>query len=211
MAPIKGSPFRLLPLKVGESKVYRIHLLSNCKHIISGLESVMQLIYKICYFTEQKNRWKWIVTTSATTLSNKMNRVRIRRLQVKYCLKLQGPHDFGDCLAVNLPISASMLVDLGSGLGHLPRRVLHRLGATSPRTLVVAVESDARLHETALQMEAKEPHPERRLVRLFAHVEKDEVCLLKEKWVALNLGYSGRYHNFMGLEVTLIGMRITWG
>ncbi|KAL5103889.1 Phosphatidylinositol-glycan biosynthesi clas F protein [Taenia crassiceps] len=92
----------------------------------------------------------------------------------------EGPHDCGDCLAVNLPIFASMLVDLGSGLGHLPRRVLQRLGVTSPGLLVVAVEADPRLHDTALQMEAKESHPERRLVRLFARVEKDEVCLFRE-------------------------------
>ncbi|KAL5962865.1 Protein RRNAD1 [Taenia solium] len=96
----------------------------------------------------------------------------------------EGHQNPRDCLAVNLPTSASMLVDLGSGLGHLPRRVLQRLGVTSPGALVVAVESDARLHETALQMEAKEPRPERRLVRLFARVEKDEVCLFREKLFA---------------------------
>lgn len=113
-----------------------------------------------------------------------MNKVQSRQLQVVHCLPLLGPQDSRDYLSVNLPTSASMLVDLGSGLGHLPRRVLQRLDLMSLRPLVVAVESNAMLHDTALQMEAKEPHPGRRLIRLFAHVEKDEVCLFKEKLFA---------------------------
>uniref|UniRef100_A0A0R3X676 Methyltranfer_dom domain-containing protein n=1 Tax=Hydatigena taeniaeformis TaxID=6205 RepID=A0A0R3X676_HYDTA len=96
----------------------------------------------------------------------------------------EGPHDSQGYLSVKLPTSASVLVDLGSGLGHLPRRVLQRIGTTLPGTLIVAVESNPVLHAKALQLESKKPHSERRLIQLFAHVEKGEFGQFKEKLVA---------------------------
>lgn len=80
-----------------------------------------------------------------------------------------------DIKSLHLPLSVAALVDLGSGLGHLPRRVLQRLEEGSSAIQGVAVEGDSNLHSTALEMELKEPVPEKRLIRILARIEKNSI------------------------------------
>nr|CDS25913.1 hypothetical protein HmN_000625200 [Hymenolepis microstoma] len=76
---------------------------------------------------------------------------------------------------VELPLLPIAFVDLGSGLGHLPRRVMQRLGTECSNILGIAVEADPKLHSTALSMESKELEPKKRLIRVLARIEKSTI------------------------------------
>ena len=82
---------------------------------------------------------------------------------------------------VDLKISVPFLVDLGSGLGHLPTRVMERLGTASSCTTSFAVESDSDLHSTALKMGMSYPHAEKRPIRIFTRVEKERLQQLMDQ------------------------------
>ncbi|KAM3181287.1 hypothetical protein ACTXT7_014664 [Hymenolepis weldensis] len=82
---------------------------------------------------------------------------------------------------VKLHLSAMALVDLGSGLGHLPRRVMQRLGTNCSSIRGVAVEADPKLHSTALNMESKEQEPNKRLIRVLARIEKTSIDQFKSQ------------------------------
>lgn len=73
------------------------------------------------------------------------------------------------------------MVDLGSGLGHLPCRVMQRLDLSTLDITSVAVEADADLHCSALKMDMKCPDPERRPIRLLACVEKEGLNQLMDE------------------------------
>ncbi|VDD76648.1 unnamed protein product [Mesocestoides corti] len=84
---------------------------------------------------------------------------------------------------VSTGIEFNALVDVGSGLGHLPRLVMQRLraGDATPRRRVVAVEADAKLHNSAVDMEEREPNCHSRLIRVHARVTTSEVHDLRER------------------------------
>ncbi|KAM7540656.1 hypothetical protein Aperf_G00000045351 [Anoplocephala perfoliata] len=93
----------------------------------------------------------------------------------------EAPQPFNHLRPVYLPLLASALVDLGSGLGHLPRRVMKRLKTRSSDMRCVAVEADPELHAAALKLESKEPVPERCLIRVLTRIEKSYVEEFKEE------------------------------
>ncbi len=87
------------------------------------------------------------------------------------------------CGSVPLKLSSAFdaLVDLGSGLGHLPRRVMRRLSSEGPcRARIVAIEADRAMHVKSVETEALKAKAEERLVRVHARVQKERLGELRE-------------------------------
>ncbi|VDN98991.1 unnamed protein product [Rodentolepis nana] len=80
---------------------------------------------------------------------------------------------------IELSLLPMAFVDLGSGLGHLPRRVMQRLGTNCSNIRCIAVEADPKLHSTALNMESKEQEPKKRLIRVLSRIEKSNIDQFK--------------------------------
>ncbi len=73
------------------------------------------------------------------------------------------------------------LVDLGSGLGHLPRRVMRRLSSEGPsRARIVAIEADRAMHVKSVETEALKENAAERLVRVHTRLQTERLGELRE-------------------------------
>uniref|UniRef100_A0A0X3P1X8 Protein RRNAD1 n=1 Tax=Schistocephalus solidus TaxID=70667 RepID=A0A0X3P1X8_SCHSO len=79
------------------------------------------------------------------------------------------------------------LVDLGSGLGHLPNYVMRMLSVVNPqipRPRLVAVEADPIIHSRAKELEDKKVSPNDRILRECIRVTTDNLENLRDRFVS---------------------------